>query len=184
MYALCKLSYLHKPWSLSDFSILLHSVFKSDTASMSIIIHLVYSNVVSVGVMFRGESIYLDICCFFMFESVFVGCKLMILGNWKSVVLSFMGLSATVFALILYTFGVFTVLVLPALGVISELVTSMSDVRSVWFNLCVTYFIVSSIMSLWSVSNSELNWAEIELIAYRVLWWMGGGRLSFVGLGL
>ena len=119
-----------------------------------------------------------------MFEFVFVECKLTFVGNWKPVVLSFKGFSATVFALISFMFGVFIVLVLPALSVISELGIPISGVRIVWFNLYVTCFIVSSIILPLSVSNSELDWAEIELMASGVVWCMGGGRLLFSGLYL
>ena len=66
-------------------------------------------------------------------------------------------------------FGVFIDLVLPAPVVLSELLGPMSDVRKVWHYLCVTCFIVSSIISHWSVSNSELDWAEIKLLASGVL---------------
>ena len=60
----------------------------------------------------------------------------------------------------------------------------MSDVKIVWCSLCVTYFMVLSIMSRWSVSNSELDWTEVGLFASGVLWQMSGGRLLFVVLGL
>ena len=65
-YALCKVSYLHKPLRFSDFSILLCSVFECDIASMSITICFVCSNVVSVGVMFSLGVVYLDICCVYV----------------------------------------------------------------------------------------------------------------------
>ena len=55
MYALCKLSYLHKLLRFHEFSfslVLLHSKFEHDTALMSNIIFFVCLNVVSVGVMF------------------------------------------------------------------------------------------------------------------------------------
>ena len=67
MYALCKLSYWHKPIRFSDFSILLHSAFEYDISSMSITFCLVCSNVVSAGVMSSlGGSVYLDTCCIFV----------------------------------------------------------------------------------------------------------------------
>ena len=43
---------------------------------------------------------------------------------------------------------------------------------------------VSSIISLWSVSNSKLDWVEVRLLTSGVLWQMGGGRLLFVVVGL
>ena len=52
MYALCKLSYLHKALRFSDFSNLLCSVFECDIVSMSIIICLVCLNDVRECVMF------------------------------------------------------------------------------------------------------------------------------------
>ena len=39
---------------------------------------------------------------------------------------------------------------------------------------------VLSIISSWSVSNSELDWAEVRLFASGVLQQMGGGTLLFV----
>ena len=50
------------------------------------------------------------------------------------------------------------------------------DASNVWLIDCVTYFIVSSIMSPWSVSRSELDCGEIKLIDAGVLWLIGGGR--------
>ena len=81
MYALCKLSYLHKLLRFSDFSNLLCSAFECDSASMSIIICLVGSNVVSVGVMFSLEGQFTLIYVVFLFESIFVRCKLAFLVN-------------------------------------------------------------------------------------------------------
>ena len=55
------------------------------------------------------------------------------------------------------TFGVFTDLVLPVFVILSELLVYMSDVRIVWCYLCVTCYIVLSIISPWSVLHSELD---------------------------
>ena len=60
----------------------------------------------------------------------------------------------------------------------------MSDVRIVWCSLCVTCFMVSSIISPWSVPNSEVDWTEVGLLTSEVLWQIGGGRLLFVVIGL
>ena len=80
MYALCKLSYLHKPLRFSYSSILLCTAFECDIASMSIITCLVCSNVESVGVMFSLGGQFTFICVAFLFESVLVGCRLAFLG--------------------------------------------------------------------------------------------------------
>ena len=182
MYALCKLLYLHKPWRFSDFSILLCSVFECDVVSMSFIICLVCSNVVSAGVMFSLGGQFTLIHVALLFESAFVGCKFAFLGNWKTDKLSCKGMSVIAGVQMSIMLGVFIDLVLLALIVLSELLVPMSDIRIVLCNLCVTCCVVSSIISSWSVSNSELDWAEIELLASRVLWHMGGGNLSIVGV--
>ena len=93
-----------------------------------------------------------------------------------SLVMSCKGLSAIVCVLISSTFGLFIVLVLPVLGVPLNWwylcqVSELSDLIYVWHGDM--FFVVSSIISPLSVSNSELDWAEIELIASGVLWCMG-----------
>ena len=80
-----------------------------------------------------------------------------------------MGLSITSGVQMSVMLGVFTDIVLPVLVVLSGLVVPISDIRIVWCNLCVTCFIVLSIISPQSMSNSELDWAEIELLASGVL---------------
>ena len=54
MYALHKLSYVHKPLRFSDCSILICSAFECDRVSMSIIICLLCSNDVSADVVFSS----------------------------------------------------------------------------------------------------------------------------------
>ena len=80
MYALCKMSYLHKPLRLSEFSILLCNEVECDTASMSIIIYLVCLNIVSVGVIFSLGGWVTLICVRFIFQSVFAGNQAYISG--------------------------------------------------------------------------------------------------------
>ena len=60
-------------------------------------------------------------------------------------------------------------LLVPVLGVLSELMVPVPDVWAVWYDLCVTCFMVSSIMSPWSMSSSELDWAWIKLLVSGVL---------------
>ena len=79
--------------------------------------------------------------------------------------MSCLGLSVIAEVQMLVTLGVFIDLLEPALADLSGLLVPMSDVRILWCNLCVTCFMVSSIISSWSVSNSELDWTEIELLA-------------------
>ena len=65
--------------------------------------------------------------------------------------------------------GIFIDLLVPALADLFGLMVPMSDVRTVWFNLYVTCFMVLSIISPWSVSNSELDWTEVKLLASGML---------------
>ena len=47
------------------------------------------------------------------------------------------------------------------------------DVIKVWLSVCVTCFIVLSIMSPWLMSSLELDLGEIELFDIGVLWLIG-----------
>ena len=124
--------------------ILLHSVVECNNASVSIIICLVCSNVVTGCVILSLGECVLCICvdsiCLCMY-----GMWIYILGGFKSVVLLW--------------------------GVIGDFICSSTahtfDVSNVWLFVCVMYFIVSSIMSPWSVSRSELDCHEKELIDAR-----------------
>ena len=54
---------------------------------------------------------------------------------------------------------------------------------SIWLTDCVTCFIVSSIISLWSVSNSEINCGETELNDTGVLCFIvDGTQIPFLKL--
>ena len=75
-------------------------------------------------------------------------------------------------------------LLVPVLIVLFGLVVPVSDVGIVWCSLSVTCFIVSSIISPWSVSTSELDWTRVGLLASGVLWDMGCWRLLTVGVKL
>ena len=81
MYALGKLSYLHKPLRYSDYSILLCSAFECDRESMSIIICLVCSNVDKCGCGVFSWGQFTLIHTVFLSGYVFVRCKLVFLGN-------------------------------------------------------------------------------------------------------
>ena len=134
MYALCKLSYLHKPLRFSDCSILLHSAFEFNMVSMSIVICLVFSKWCKCrcGVFSGGQ--FTLIHAVFLPGSLFVGCKPVFPGNWKAVVLSCPGLSVIAGIQMLVRLGVFIDLLVPALAVLSGLVVPVSDVRIVWYN--------------------------------------------------
>ena len=53
-----------------------------------------------------------------------------------------------------------------------------------YYVLYVKCFMVSYIISPWFVSNSELDWTEIELLASAMLWHMGDRRLLIEGVEL
>ena len=98
-----------------------------------------------------------------------MGQKHEVFGNWQAAGLSCLVLSVTSWVQLLLTLVMILDLLVPVLGVLSELMVPMSNVRIIWYNLCVTCFMFSSILSPWSMSNSELDWAWIELLASGVL---------------
>ena len=100
--------------------------------------------------------------------SELVGCTFGVLWNWGIVVLSCPGLTYL---------GVTIGLLGKAFVVLSGSKLSISDVTMVWCSLCITCFMVSSIMSPWSVSSSELDWADVGEFVSRVIWQVVGRRL-------
>ena len=65
--------------------------------------------------------------------------------------------------------GVFFNLLVPVLILLAGLMVHMSDVRIVWCSLSVTSLMVSSIISPWFVSSSELDWTGIGILGHG--WW-------------
>ena len=140
-YAWCELSYLHRPFRFNDCKTLLHSVVECDSLSTSIIICLVWSNIATEDVMLSLHG-----CVLFMsVDTVFV-----VLG----VVCRFMS----------WVCNLGVSLQEGLLETLCELVLHVFDVSEVWLIVCVTCFIVSSIMLPWLVSWSKVDWGETELI--------------------
>ena len=152
-YACCVLLYLHKPWRFNSCIFLFYSVRESDTISIFIMISLAcLKSVAGCVMLFLGETgLWVWIGCVFL-------CKWMSLGfdvlDWQTVCNMVMWGSLWVKPLIRLL-----VLVL----------------HRVWLPHWATCFIVSSIMSPWSISKSELDCGEIELTDAEVLWFMCGG---------
>ena len=96
-------------------------------------------------------------------------CKFECFGSWQAVVLSCLVMSVMSGVQLLLTLVVIVALLVTVFGAHSELTVPMSGIRIVWYNLCVTCFMVSLIISPWSMSKSELDWVCLELLASGVL---------------
>ena len=157
-YALHKLSNVHKPLR---FQWLQYFVMYCISMWQGIYVHYYLFGLFKwckyrCGVFFRGQLTLIHVA--FLSRVVFVMHELVFLGKWRDGILSCPGLSFITGVQMSVMLGVLINLLVPTLADLSALMVPMSNVRIMWLNLCVTCFMVSSIISPWSGSNSELDW--------------------------